>query len=155
MFKQLFIVIIFIITCINPIYSQDMNEAIFSTKCTYEISDYSGQPFTPIMTLCQEKNNSKMYYHISNIADSSNESIVIWTGTLDQTMAIYDTLDTLIKMIEYNGKERIEDAIGNIFIIAAPIIEEHRGRYIRIMSENENFWGIISKQHLKNFKRVF
>ena len=96
-----------------------------------------------------------MYYHISNIADFCNKSIVIWTGTFDQTMAIYDTLDTLIKKIEYNSKEQIEDAKGNVFIIAAPIIEEHLGRYIRIMPENEDYWGIISKQHLKNFKRVF
>lgn len=134
--------------------SQNMKEGIFSTEYTYELPDYSGKSFTPIMTLCHDK-DSEMYYHMSNIADFSEEHIVMWTGSLEETRAIYEGLDSLIKKLDYNGTEQIKDMRGNVFIVSAPLIKDHMGRYLRIQPENKEVWGIISKQHLKNFKRVF
>lgn len=151
--KVIFIIALLFIANTQQACSQNMKEGVFSTEYTYELLDYSGKSFTPIMTLCRDK-DSEMYYHMSNIADFSEEYIVMWTGSLEETRAIYEDLDSLIKKLDYNDTKQIKDVKGNVFNISAPLIKDHIGRYLRIQPENKEVWGIISKQHLNNFKRV-
>lgn len=152
--KVILIIALLFIANTQQVRSQNMKEGVFSTEYTYELTNYSGKSFTPIMTLCRDK-DSEMYYHMSNIADFSEEHIVMWTGSLEETRAIYEVLDSLIKKLDYNDTEQIKDVKGNVFIISAPLIKDHIGRYLRIQPENKEVWGIISKLHLNNFKRVF
>lgn len=149
--RTLFLLFVYMI-CVSAI-AQSSDEAVYGTELTYEIVNYNGKPFTPWMRLCQDA-KTKEYYHLSNYEDYSDSCLVFYLGTLDNVKVLYKQINDYIIKGDSTLNVTINDAKNRKFRLFAP--EEKRlGTLVRIQEDGSDKWGIISKNHIRNFSRVF
>ena len=134
-------------------FAQSVEEAVYCTEVTYEIKNYQGSYYTPLMYLCQDT-KTKEYYHLSNYEDDSDSCLVFYLGTLENTKVLYKKMNEFIISGYSTLNVTIYDAKNRKFKLMAPE-EERLGTFIRIQKDGSDKWGIISKQHIRNFSRVF
>jgi hypothetical protein len=152
--KQLVFLLTLLLSIHTYTYAQSVDDAVFATEVTYEILNYEGHPYTPIMRLCKDP-QTKEYYHLSNFEDGSDSCLAFHLGTLDNARTLYNKINEFIIGADSALDAEIIDAKGNKFRLLAPIDEKRIGTFVRIQKEGSVDWGIISKQHLRNFSRVF
>ena len=135
-------------------FAQSVDEAVYCTEVTYEIKSYKGNSYTPLMYLCQDT-KTKEYYHLSNYEDYSDSCLVFYLGTLDNTKVIYKKINEYIISGDSTLNATISDAKNRNFKLLAPQEEKRIGTFVIIQEEGADKWGIISKNHIRNFTRVF
>ena len=136
-----------------PILAQSKDEAVYGTDVTYYVENYKGGSYSPSIYLCQDE-NTKEYYHLSNYDNDTDSCLVFYTGSLENTKAIYNKINEYIAKADSSLNVEIADAKNRKFRLFAP--EEKRvGTMVRIQEIGSEKWGFISKNHIRNFKRVF
>jgi hypothetical protein len=148
-------IVILLLACILNVatFAQSVDDAVYCTEVTYEIKNYKGSSYTPLMYLCQDT-KTKEYYHLSNYENDSDSCLVFYLGSLENTKVLYKKINEYIINGDSTLNVTINDAKNKIFKLLAP--EDKRlGSFIIIQEEQSDKWGIISKQHIRNFSRVF
>ena len=147
--KRLFSLLFVCIT-----FAQSVDDAVYCTEVTYEIKNYKDNWYTPLMYLCQDT-KTKEYYHLSNYEDDSDSCLVFYLGTLENTKVLYKKMNEYIISGDSTLNEAIKDAKNREFKLLAPKDEKRLGTFVIIQEDGSDKWGIISKQHIRNFSRVF
>jgi hypothetical protein len=106
------------------------------------------------MYLCQDT-KTKEYYHLSNYEDDSDLCLVFYLGNLENTKVLYKKMNEYIISGDSTLNETIKDAKNREFKLLAPKDEKRLGTFVIIQEDGSDKWGIISKQHIRNFSRVF
>ena len=135
-------------------FAQSVDDAVYCTEVTYEIKNYKGNWYTPLMYLCQDT-KTKEYYHISNYEDDSDSCLVFYLGTLENTKVLYKKMNEYIISGDSTLNETIKDTKNREFKLLDPKDEKRLGTFIIIQQDGSDKWSIISKQHIRNFSRVF
>lgn len=149
LFCLLFVCILNAIT-----FAQSVDDAVYCTEVTYEIKNYKDNWFTPLMYLCQDT-KTKEYYHLSNYEDDSDLCLVFYLGNLENTKVLYKKMNEYIISGDSTLNETIKDAKNREFKLLAPKDEKRLGTFVIIQEDGSDKWGIISKQYIRNFSRVF
>lgn len=148
-------IILFLMFCVMSLslYAQTKDEVVYGTEVTYSIRDYKGSDYTAVMNFCQDE-KTKEYYHTSNYENFSDSCLVFYTGSLEKTKELYKKINEYIISADSALNVEIVDAKNRKFRLFAP--EEKRiGTLVRIQEAGSDKWGVISKQHIRNFSRVF
>ena len=135
-------------------FAQSVDDAVYCTEVTYEIKNYKDNWYTPLMYLCQDT-KTKEYYHLSNYEDDSDSCLVFYLGNLENTKVLYKKMNEYIISGDSTLNETIKDAKNREFKLLAPKDEKRLGTFVIIQEDGSDKWGIISKQHIRNFSRVF
>ena len=149
LFCLLFVCILNAIT-----FAQSVDDAVYCTEVTYEIKNYKDNWYTPLMYLCQDT-KTKEYYHLLNYEDDSDLCLVFYLGNLENTKVLYKKMNEYIISGDSTLNETIKDAKNREFKLLAPKDEKRLGTFVIIQEDGSDKWGIISKQHIRNFSRVF
>ena len=151
--KRVFILLL--VSILNAAaFAQSVDDAVYCTEVTYEIMSYKGNSYTPLMYLCQDA-KTKEYYHLSNYEDDSDLCLVFYLGNLENTKVLYKKMNEYIISGDSTLNETIKDAKNREFKLLAPKDEKRLGTFVIIQEDGSDKWGIISKQHIRNFSRVF
>ena len=151
--KRVFILLLVII--LNAVtFAQSVDNAVYCTEVTYEIMSYKGNSYTPLMYLCQDA-KTKEYYHLSNYENYSDSCLVFYMGTLENTKVLYKKINEYIISGDSTLNTTITDAKNRKFKLLAPQEEKRIGTFVIIQEDGSDKWGIISKNHIRNFFRVF
>ena len=135
-------------------FAQSVDDAVYCTEVTYEIMGYKGNSYTPLMYLCQDA-KTKEYYHLSNYENYSDSCLVFYMGTLENTKVLYKKINEYIISGDSTLNTTITDAKNRKFKLLAPQEEKRIGTFVIIQEDGSDKWGIISKNHIRNFFRVF
>ena len=136
-----------------PLLAQSKDEAVFGTEVTYYVENYKGGSYAPSMYFCQDE-KTKQSYHLSSFDNDSDSCLVFYTGTIENTKILYNKINDHIVKADSSLNVEIVDAKNRKFRLFAP--EEKRlGTLVRIQEIGSDKWAIISKNHIRNFKRVF
>ena len=127
---------------------------MFCTEVTYEIKSYKGNLYPPLMYLCQDA-KTKEYYHLSNYESYSDSCLVFYMGTLENTKVLYKKINEYIISGDSTLNTTIIDAKNRKFKLLAPQEEKRVGTFVIIQEDGSDKWGIISKNHIRNFFKVF
>ena len=145
--------IILLFTLSLPLLAQSKEEAVFGTEVTYYVENYKCGSYAPSMYFCQDE-ETKQYYHLSSFDNESDSCLVFYTGTIENTKMLYNKINEYIVKADSSLNVEIVDAKNRKFRLFAP--EEKRlGTLVRIQEIGSDKWAIISKNHIRNFKRVF
>ena len=151
--KRVFILLL--VSILNAFtFAQSVDNAVYCTEVTYEISSYKGNLYTPLMYLCQDA-KTKEYYHLSNYENYSDSCLVFYMGTLENTKVLYKKINEYIISGDSTLNTTITDAKNRKFKLLAPQEEKRIGTFVIIQEDGSDKWGIISKNHIRNFFRVF
>ena len=135
-----------------PLLAQSKDEAVYGTEVTYYIENYKGESYAPSMYFCQDE-KTKEYYHLSSFDNESDSCLVFYTGTIENSKMLYNKINEYIVKADSSLNVEIVDAKNRKFRLFAP--EEKRlGTLVRIQEIGSDKWAIISKNHIRNFKRV-
>lgn len=148
--------IILLLVCIinATTFAQSVDDAVYCTEVTYEIKNYKGNSYTPLMYLCQDT-KTKEYYHLSNYENYSDSCLVFYFGTLENAKVLYKKINEYIISGDSTLNTTINDARSRKFKLLPPLEEKRLGTFVIIQEEGSDKWGIISKNHIRNFSRVF
>lgn len=135
-------------------FAQSVDDAVYCTEVTYEIKNYKGNSYTPLMYLCLD-GKTKEYYHLSNYESYSDSCLVFYMGTLENTKVLYKKINEYIISGDSTLNTTIIDAKNRKFKLLAPQEEKRVGTFVIIQEDGSDKWGIISKNHIRNFSRVF
>lgn len=145
--------IILLFTLSLPLLAQSKEEAVFGTEVTYYVENYKCGSYAPSMYFCQYE-ETKQYYHLSSFDNDSDSCLVFYTGTIENTKILYNKINDYIVKADSSLNVEIVDAKNRKFKLFAP--EDKRlGTLVRIQEIGSDKWAIISKNHIRNFKRVF
>ena len=145
--------ILLLFTFSLPLFAQSKDEAVYGTEVTYYVENYKGDSYAPSMHFCQDE-KTKEYYHLSSFDNESDSCLVFYTGTIENTKMLYNKINEYIVKADSSLNVEIVDAKNRKFRLFAP--EEKRlGTLVRIQEIGSDKWAIISKNHIRNFKRVF
>jgi hypothetical protein len=151
--KRVFILLL--VSILNAAaFAQSVDDAVYCTEVTYEIMSYKGNSYTPLMYLCQDA-KTKEYYHLSNYENYSDSCLVFYMGTLENTKVLYKKINEYIISGDSTLNTTITDAKNRKFKLLAPQEEKRIGTFVIIQEDGSDKWGIISKNHISNFSRVF
>lgn len=151
--KRVFILLL--VSILNAVtFAQSVDNAVYCTEVTYEINSYKGNLYTPLMYLCQDA-KTKEYYHLSNYENYSDSCLVFYMGTLENTKVLYKKINEYIISGDSTLNTTITDAKNRKFKLLAPQEEKRIGTFVIIQEYGSDKWGIISKNHIRNFFRVF
>ena len=151
--KRVFILLL--VSILNAVtFAQSVDNAVYCTEVTYEINSYKGNLYTPLMYLCQDA-KTKEYYHLSNYENYSDSCLVFYMGTLENTKVLYKKINEYIISGDSTLNTTITDAKNRKFKLLAPQEEKRIGTFVIIQEDGSDKWGIISKNHIHNFFRVF
>ena len=151
--KRVFILLL--VSILNAAtFAQSVDDAVYCTEVTYEIKSYKGNFYTPLMYLCQDA-KTKEYYHLSNYESDSDSCLVFYLGTLENTKVLYKKINEYIISGDSTLNTTISDAKNRKFKLLAPQEEKRVGTFVIIQEDGSDKWGIISKNHIRNFSRVF
>ena len=151
--KRLFILLL--VCVLNAAtFAQSVDDAVYCTEVTYEIKNYKGNSYTPLMYLCLD-GKTKEYYHLSNYESYSDSCLVFYLGTLENTKVLYKKINEYIISGDSTLNTTIIDAKNRKFKLLAPQEEKRVGTFVIIQEDGSDKWGIISKNHISNFSRVF
>ena len=152
--KKIFIILL--VCVLNAAtFAQSKKEGVYSTRATFEIKNYKGILYTPCSTLCQDA-KTKDYYHLSNYENYSDSCLVFYLGTFENAKVLYKKINEYILSNDTTLNVTINDAKNRKFRLqASPQKEKQHGAFIIIQEEGADKWGIISKNHIRNFSRVF
>lgn len=151
--KRVFILLL--VSILNAFtFAQSVDNAVYCTEVTYEINSYKGNLYTPLMYLCQDA-KTKEYYHLSNYEKYSDSCLVFYMGTLENTKVLYKKINEYIISGDSTLNTTITDAKNRKFKLLAPQEEKRIGTFVIIQEDGSDKWGIISKNHIRNFFRVF
>ena len=81
--------------------------------------------------------------------------LVFYLGNLENTKVLYKKMNEYIISGDSTLNETIKDAKNREFKLLAPKDEKRLGTFVIIQEDGSDKWGIISKQHIRNFSRVF
>ena len=132
-------------------FAQSVDDAVYCTEVTYEIKSYKGNFYTH---LCQDA-KTKEYYHLSNYENYSDSCLVFYMGTLENTKVLYKKINEYIISGDSTLNTTITDAKNRKFKLLAPQEEKRVGTFVIVQEDGSDKWGIISKNHIRNFSRVF
>lgn len=145
--------ILLLFTLSLPLLAQSKDDAVYGTEVTYYVENYKGGSYAPSMHFCQDE-KTKEYYHLSSFDNESDSCLVFYTGTIENTKMLYNKINEYIVKADSSLNVEIVDAKNRKFRLFAP--EEKRiGTLVRIQEIGSDKWAIISKNHIRNFKRVF
>ena len=151
--KRIFIILL--VCVLNAAtFAQSKKDGVYSTRATFEIKNYKGILYTPCSTLCQDA-KTKDYYHLSNYENYSDSCLVFHLGTFENAKVLYKKMNEYIISGDSTLNETIKDAKNREFKLLAPKDEKRLGTFVIIQEDGSDKWGIISKQHIRNFSRVF
>ena len=151
--KRVFILLLVSILNVAT-FAQSVDDAVYCTEVTYEIKSYKGNYYTPLMYLCQDA-KTKEYYHLSNYESYSDSCLVFYLGTLENTKVLYKKINEYIISGGSTLNTTITDAKNRKFKLLAPQEEKRVGTFVIVQEDCSDKWGIISKNHIRNFSRVF
>ena len=135
-------------------FAQSVDDAVYCTEVTYEIKSYKGNYYTPLMYLCQDA-KTKEYYHLSNYESYSDSCLVLYLGTLENTKVLYKKINEYIISGDSTLNTTITDAKNRKFKLLEKKKKKRVGTFVIVQEDGSDKWGIISKNHIRNFSRVF
>lgn len=105
---------------------------------------------------CADRNYIvRQYTYVFDFENYSDSCLVFYMGTLENTKVLYKKINEYIISGDSTLNTTITDAKNRKFKLLAPQEEKRIGTFVIIQEDGSDKWGIISKNHIRNFFRVF